>query len=683
MLKKFMLTGLTLCLLFSGLNITASAGENTTYTYTVSVSDEWIRTQDAYMSGRVYLKGSGLLNPKDIFYSKGSLYVADSGNGRIVVMDIGSEDIYYIGDDVLIAPSGIFVDGSGTVYAADPQLKAIVIFAPDGSETGRIERPDSFLFGKDSKFEPKNVVVTSQGNIFVAGYGSYSGLMRFDKTRVFQGFFAPNKRGLTVLETIQELIFTERQKEQMVERIPRAIENIDLADRDMIYSVTQGEYTPGSLYNGNKSQNYLKLHNMGSLNILSDDTMVEEWNFTDVAKGNDGNVYALTSTGLIYEYDSAGNLIFSFGGRAVSSDRAGLFTVAAAIDTDEDGIIYVLDEERGFVQTFYPTQFALITHSAINELESGNYKSSEEIWESLLRLNGNSSIAHLGYGKALLRQGRYSEAMQHFKICGDKEYDSQAFWEIRSDWLNRNAGYIIIAVIITAAAVFFRKKIIKKRVKRSVRRLAEFKGAGGDIIYIFNMLRHPIDSYYEIKHRRRGSIAAATFIYILLFAVFIADLLFRGYLFSKLSINDIPFFSIPLMFFIPLVLWLFGNNMIASINDGEGDFRSIYISSAYMTAPYLVLAPPAIIMTYLLSLNEAFLVNIVWLTGLIWTGVLLFMSVVEIHNYSFGQAVKNLLLILFFMIMAVVSIAIIYLVWTQVFGYLSDVFGEAAYRIFG
>ena len=684
MFKKLIFVGLILCLLFSGLNVMVYAGENTTYTYTVSVSDEWIRTQDAYMSGRVYLKGAGLVNPKDIFYSEDSLYVADSGNGRIAVIDIETENITYIGEGILSEPSGIFVDEQGTVYVADPQLEAVVIFDSGGSETGRIERPDSFLFGNENKFEPKNIVVTSQGNMFVAGYGSYSGLMRFDKNGVFQGFFAPNKRELTFLEAVQELIFTERQKEQMVVRIPRAIENIDLADRDMIYSVTQGEYTPGSLYNGNKVQNFLKLHNMGSINILSDDTMVEEWNFTDVANGNNGNVYALTSTGLIYEYDSSGNLIFSFGGRAVSSDRAGLFTVAAAIDTDENGIIYVLDEERAFVQTFYPTQFAEITHNAISELDSGNYKSSEEIWGSLLRLNGNSSIAHLGYGKALLRQGRYSEAMQHFKICKDKEYYSQAFWEIRSSWLNRNAGYIIIAVVLLSAVIVIRNRIIRKKPKNGTQRIKKApSGTFGDFLYIFNMLRHPLDSYYEIKHKRKGSLVSATIIYIVIFAVFVADLLFRGYLFSTIGIKDLPFFSVPLMFFIPLALWLFGNNMIASINDGEGDFKSIYVASAYMTAPYLVLTPIAIVMTYLLSLNEAFLVNLVWITGVIWTGVLLVMSVIEIHNYSFGQAVKNLLLILFFMVMAVVSIAIIYLIWTQVLGYLSDVFGEATYRIFG
>lgn len=93
---------------------------------------------------------------------------------------------------------------------------------------------------------------------------------------------------------------------------------------------------------------------MNGVNIMSaGSSMSEEWNFTDVAYGIYDNIYALTATGLIYEYDKAGNLLFSFGGRAVSSDRMGLFTSAAAITVDENGIIYVLDSERGRVQTFF------------------------------------------------------------------------------------------------------------------------------------------------------------------------------------------------------------------------------------------------------------------------------------------------------------------------------------------
>ena len=59
-----------------------AAGENTTYTYTLSADDEWIRTQDAYLPGKIYLKGAGLSQPQDLFLRGGDIYIADTGNHR-------------------------------------------------------------------------------------------------------------------------------------------------------------------------------------------------------------------------------------------------------------------------------------------------------------------------------------------------------------------------------------------------------------------------------------------------------------------------------------------------------------------------------------------------------------------------------------------------------------------------
>lgn len=686
MLKKLLMFALCLCLLVSGLSMTAFAGENTTYTYTVSVDRNWIRTQDAYMSGSVYLNGFGLTAPRDMFYFGRELYIADTGNARLVVFNIDSGATRILGEGILEEPSGIFVDTDGTIYVADSKIPAVVILNQQGEEQWRIERPTNFLFNELSVFEPKNVVVTSQGNIFVAGYGSYQGLMQFDRKGEFQGYFAANKRGLSPFEALQEKLLGEKAKENLLNRIPRAIQNIDLADRDMIYSVTQDENKAASkIGSTTKIENYLKKHNMTGLNILSrGGSMTEEWNFTDVAMGNDGNVYALTQSGLLFEYDYAGNLVFSFGGRAVSTDRLGLFTKAVAVDVDETGIIYVLDEERSVVQTFFPTEFTLLTHKAVNDLESGNYATSLETWSDLLKLNGNSSIAHLGYGKTLMYQGDYKGAMEHFKICDNKEYYSQAFWEIRSRWLNENILYVFLVLIIVVVAAYVVGFLKKKGIIKVKEKVAKKKGKfAQEIENIKNMIRHPLDSYYEIKIKRRGSILSATIIYIIAFVVFVLDLLGRGYLYSAMDIRTAPITLIPFIFFIPLGLWIFGNNMIASINEGEGTFRSVYISSAYMFAPYLLFTPAAVICTYVLSLNESFIVTILWLMGVVWTGVLLFIAVMEIHNYTFGEVVKNILLILFFMIMAVITFVILYLIWTQVVAFVGNFISEGVYRIFG
>jgi len=85
--------------------------------------------------------------------------------------------------------------------------------------------------------------------------------------------------------------------------------------------------------------------------------MVDEPNFVDITIANDGRIIAVTETGLIYEYDREGNLLFSLGGRAISSERNGYFTVVSGICVDENDNLYVLDSERGLVHVFVPTLY--------------------------------------------------------------------------------------------------------------------------------------------------------------------------------------------------------------------------------------------------------------------------------------------------------------------------------------
>ncbi|MGN0492158.1 MAG: YIP1 family protein [Acutalibacteraceae bacterium] len=683
--RKIATTFILICMFLSAGFLTVNAAESTTYTYTISLDGSWTRTQDAYRPGKIYLENIGMNAPEDLFIRNGLIYVSDTGNARVVIYDMNSGGKRVVGEDFLVEPRGIYVTENGTMYIADSGADAVFILDSNGIQLQKITRPsDSNLFSELTAFSPKGVVVTKEGNIFVCGDGTYEGLMQFDTNGVFQGFFAANKKHLTLTETIEDLLLSDNLKQELAMRRPRSIMNIDVSDRDLIYTVTQtDEYTYAWQSARKKNENAIKLFNMAGINILSRNTyMTDEWNFVDVAAGQNGGCYALTYTGLLYEYDSEGNVVFSFGGRAVSSERSGLFTYASAIDTDSNGFIYVLDRERGLVQSFYPTDYAVKTHQAIYDLENGNYSESEKNWQDLLRLNSMSYIAHYGYGKALLHQQRYEEALQEFKTARDTENYSDAFWELRDKWLSDNIVFLFVplALFLLCSIVI---SIIRRKKPGFLRRKTPQKAKGRfvtDLLYLKTILRHPIDGFYYLKCDQHGSVIAATVLYFVAALFFVIKQLYSGIIF-KSPLSEIPPLLLLVVFLGVALLWNTGNYMVATINEGESSFKHIYIMTAYALAPYLVITPFQVAATHILTLNEEFVINLAWTVALVWSGVLIFVGISNTHNFTFPETVKNVFLTLFFMIMAIIVIAVLYILWLQVVEFFADVLLEVKYHV--
>ena len=687
-MKKPIAILITVALLVSTCCLSVSAGENTTYTYTMSTDNSaWIKTQDAYLPGNAYQKGQGLSQPEDIFIRGGEIYTADTGNARILITSIQTGESREIKDDAMVSPSGLFVTDNGDIYVADRGATAVFVFTAAGERRLTIERPDSKLFSELSDYTPKKVVVTKNGNIYVCSENAYEGLMQFSPEGEFEGYFGANRKYLTAKEILSDLLLSASMKQNELMRRPRTIQSLDISDRDLIYTVTQtDEYDNETQTHLTKQENCLKEFNLAGVNILSPNTfMMDAWNFVDAAAGPNGTAFAVTSTGLIYEYDSEGNVIFSFGGRAVSSERNGLFVYATAIDTDDNGFIYVLDREQGFVEVFYPTDFAIMTHQAIFDLENGDYDAAERSWGTVLALNGMSYLARMGYGKTLLHQGRYAEAMEQFELANDNEYYSDAFWQLRDQWLSSHMIWFVVVALALVVFVIVRSVLRRNKPRKVGSYLKAIPQAPGkrflhDITYFSYMLRHPVDGYYYLKRGEAGSMLSATVMYLLVFAVYVADTMGRGFIFSFSGTNATGIAMMGSVFFLLCALFVVGNYLVASINEGEGSLKNIYVMLPYALSPYLVITPFVVIASYVLTLNEAFILNFAWLVALVWSVVLIFIGVREDHAYTVTETVKNILLTLFFMVICIILMAVMYLLWSQVFAYFRDLWLEVVYR---
>jgi hypothetical protein len=119
---------------------------------------------------------------------------------------------------------------------------------------------------------------------------------------------------------------------------------------------------------------------------------------------------------------------------------------------------------------------------------------------------------------------------------------------------------------------------------------------------------------------------------------------------------------------------------VSTISDGEGRVRDVIIGTAYSLFPYALIALPVAIISNVLTLNEIFLytfsLNIMW----VWTGIMLFIMVKEIHNYTFSETVRNVLVTIFTMALFLLTGYILYVLFNQLFDFVSAIIREIGLR---
>ena len=97
-------------------------------------------------------------------------------------------------------------------------------------------------------------------------------------------------------------------------------------------------------------------------------------------------------------------------------------------------------------------------YDAIGEYQAGRYDESADIWRDVLKQNANYPLAFRGIGRALLRQDRFREAMEYFKMAHDRQNYGRAFKLYRKEWIEQNVWWIvlILAVLMIVPLIFRR-----------------------------------------------------------------------------------------------------------------------------------------------------------------------------------------------------------------------------------
>jgi len=629
-----------------------------------------VMTQDAYTPyAEVDLPISGA---EDMFIAPdGYIYIADTGNGRILKLEDFQEVASY-GEGTLQGPTGVFVDAKGIIYVADAKKNTIVILDRDGVVLNEFGRPDEPLFGKTREFLPRKIAVDARENLYIISEGSVDGIVQMNTNGDFIGYFGANTASMSLKMILQRTFLTREQLDQFVKNEAASPSNVAIDDQSLVYTITAGT---------SRSKSIRKFTISGK-NIFPEPFASST--FRDLHVSEDGLLLAVDATGGIYEYDLNGTLLFVFGAQDTGDQRLGTLLNPTAIARDGE-FIHVLDKDKNAIVSYQTTGFAKRVHDGVRLYMDGFYGEAKPIFEEVLDYNGTLIISYQAIADAYYKAGDYASALPAYRYAEDRDGYSQAFWELRNWVLQRSLADAIlwIAGLWVAQRVTVRLERRYKwfdPVRKRFGRLKRIKLID-DLLFMFRFIRYPVDSFYYIKKDLRGSLVFALLLYVWVVVVRVVSLYVTSFTFSPYAaLWEIRVENEIITTVLVIVLWNAANYLVSTISDGEGRVRDVVIGSAYSLFPYALIALPVALISNVLTLNEVFIytfsLNITWA----WMAIMLFVMVKEIHNYTFSETVKNVLVTIFTMALFVLAGYILYILFSQLFDFCSAVIQEIGLR---
>ena len=447
------------------------------YTY-----DEWDESQKAPAGYEPVLVKNGMQigtgnwkTPNDFFMDdEGLLYVADTGNNRLIVLneDLELQEIIETvtmnGEEIALEDvQGLYVSDDGVIYACQTSLSRILLIK-DKEVIGTIDKPVSSLIPEDFNFAPTKVGIDVYGRAFVLSKGCYSGLLQYDLDGSFMGFFGANKVEVTaevLFSYMWKSILSDEQRAAMASILPIEYSNVDCGDDGFVYTSSVGTQLPKSQVkklNPLGNNVYFAVgneeFNFGDEEITYNKTNPNYPSFIDVKVDENGFIFAIDLTSSrVFVRDQEANLISVFGGYG---QQTGTFNTPVAVECRGDRV-YVLDRLKNNITVFEPTEYGALVRQAVLAYDLGNYSEAEQLWKQVLKRNANSTLAYNGIGKALAQENRYEESMEYLRYSGDRYSYSRSFGKNRLE-LVRNYGVYFIGAVALVAVVGY---VVKRRRK--------------------------------------------------------------------------------------------------------------------------------------------------------------------------------------------------------------------------
>ena len=602
----------------------------------------------------------------DIAVHDGVLYILDKKAGHIVAVNSDYTLSGVLGNDAgLSNPEGMYITPNGYIYIADTGNARVVKLDTQGKLLAIIGAPDPAQTLSNVEYQPLKIVVDAGERLYILANNETNGIYQLDIEGNFLGYFGSVPVVPNLLELFWRTFSTKEQLARMLLFVPTEYSSIDMDIEGFIYTTvaTNTDAEMVSFIQGggkNKQLAPIRRLNPKSIDVLTrngsmppaGDLITESTErttgnasrFIDVSVRNDGTYAALDSTrSRVFTYDEDGNLLYIFGEK---SDTVSGFINPVSLSWWGDKIA-VADQGNRAVKVFSPTNYALLIHEAIASDKSGDFDKAEQCWQAVLRMHSGNGLAYLGMGRQAMRKADYKLAMEWFRRGKSQIFYSKTFRLYRQQIGFMLTGAAIVSILLLVVGITLWRRFSKGRISKKRKSSSSLRKLFKEICYGFYIMRHPFDGFWDMGNEKRGSLKASTVILGCVITLNLVGFYVTGYLvagdnktLSNLLIQGV------MGILLPVGLWCAANWSVTTLMNGSGTLKRIYMYTCYSLTPMLIGLPLLILLSNVLTLDEMSLYSIVKLLMFIWVGFLIFSGTLVVHQYLALRTFVTILVII-------------------------------------
>lgn len=194
--------------------------------------------------------------------------------------------------------------------------------------------------------------------------------------------------------------------------------------------------------------------------------------------------------------------------------------------------------------------------------------------------------------------------------------------------------------------------------------------------YSFYCLTHPVEGFYEIRHRDRGSVPIAI-IYVILYSLCYSwNRLASSFVVNDTNPRNVDAFSELTGVLVLYLLLCVGNWSITCLMSGEGRLKDISIIIGYSMLPMILTYIPATIISQVVAQNEEAFYYIIITVGTVYALLLMLLGIMIIHNYSLVKTLLTVVLTFVAILVIIFCAMMIASLISQVYGFFHSIYLE-------